>query len=248
MSFFKKLFGSSENEKQQKSETELPDKKNFKIYPRIKNREWDALPITYHIPLGGDLVLVFIQDINERITYLMDDEIDSPEIKQQIKQWKENINEVPFELFSSESWESRVYFNQPGDYSNEKVFDPAFIRKACELLKTDKLIISVSRRHRMQLTSYHEDFQLLERFFFNHFSVWRDSGLVDEVISEMVLIAEKDRVTHIVPMGFRMNLYEKDGKKILDYSTTEDLGDKIDFQQIIEKNKIAVNQDILENE
>ena len=99
----------------------------------------------------------------------------------------------------------------------------------------------------MQITSYYEKFAQLEDFFFSHFSIWRSPDLDDEVISEMILIAEKDQITHIVPLGFRMNLYEKDGKRALDYSTMDDLftGDRIDFQQIIENKKIAINPEVL---
>jgi len=170
------------------------------------------------------------------------------EVKTQVNQWKNNIAAVDFELFSPESWHDRVYFNQPADFSNEKIFDPAFIAKACELLKTDKLIISIARRHRMQITNYYDDFQHLEDFFWSHFCIWRgENDLDDEVISEMVIVAEKNQITHIVPLGFRMNMYEKDGQRLLNYSTMDDFGDEIDFQQIIEKNKIAVNSEIFKD-
>ena len=90
-------------------------------------------------------------------------------------------------------------------------------------------------------------FPNLENFFFSHFSIWRATNLDDEIITEMVLIAEKDCITHVVPLGFRMNMYEKDGKRVLDYSTMDDLGDKIDFQQIIENKKIAVNSELFKD-
>jgi len=68
MSFLKNLFDSSKKEK--KIAVELPDKKNFKVFPRVKNQEWKGLSTIYHIPMGGDLVLVFVQDIDDRIVYV----------------------------------------------------------------------------------------------------------------------------------------------------------------------------------
>ena len=244
MNILKRLFGTSSQEKS--SGQEYPDKDTFKVYPRIKNCNWNALSQTYSIPLGGDLVLVFVQDIHDKIWYVTNEDMRDEAVRRQVLQWKANIKEVGFELFSPETWNNRVYFNQPGDYSNEKVFDPDFIKTACEFLKTDKLVISISRRHRMHITSYYEEYPHLEDFFYQHFSTWRNTDLEDEVLSEMVLVAEKDRLTHVVPLGFRMDLFEKaDGTKVLNYSTMDDWGDKIDFQQIIENRKIGINPEVL---
>lgn len=241
MGLLDKLFGTK---KEVKPETENLDKRGFKVYPCIKSAQWPHLAMFYNVPLGGDLVLVFAQDINDRFHYLTKEEAEQREFQELLSCWRKNIQELSFDLFSPQSWNNRVFFNQPGDFSNEKIFNPNFIKKACELLNTDKVVISISRRHRMQITSFYAEFLLMEDFLFSHFSIWRNSDLDDEVITEMVLIAEKDRITHIVPLGFRMNLYEKDGQRLLNYSAMDKIGDKIDFQEIMEKNKIEINSEI----
>jgi hypothetical protein len=110
-------------------------------------------------------------------------------------------------------------------------------------LNTDKLIISAPRRRCLMITSYHEDFQMLETFFQLHFIAYREEDYGNEVITEMVFVADDKKVEYAIPLGFRINLYEKDGKTKLVFSTMDDLfdeNDQINFQQIIEKNKLKI--------
>ena len=244
MNILKNLFGKKNDKNQETKAVEpeynIEEKLKHKVYPRIKNIESQNFDRVYHQPLGGDLTLTFVQDINDRITYIQKPE--SEQLKHLIDEWKNNIKEIEYNLFTSEEWNGLIYFNEPGDYSNEKIFDVNFINSACEKLNTDKVILSISRRHRMQITNYYNDFNDNENFFWSHFSVWRDSELSDEVITEYVLVGEKDKgVADIAHLGFRMNLYERDGNNILDYSVFDDgdspINDKIDFAEIIEKRK-----------
>ncbi len=243
MGLLNKIFGSKGNEVENKApvmEGEVPTEKKleYKVYPRIKSIHTHSLEVIYNEPLGGDLVLTFIQDIDDRIVYVLKKEVD--ELRRLIDEWKTNIAEVPFELFTSDSWGDVLHFNEPGDYSNEKIFDIGFINHACDKLDTDKLMISISRRHRMQLINYYEEHFELEMFFLKHFETWSSSSLNDEPITEYILVAEKDKgVTSIAHVGFRLNAYTKDGKYVLSYSTVGDdvIGDKVDFDRIIESRK-----------
>ncbi len=243
MSFFKKIFGSKPtNEETNKNvmSGEVPTEKKmaYKVYPRIKNMDIHSLEVIYNEPLGGDLVLTFVQDIDDRIVYVLKKEIEA--LRPLIDEWKNNIVDIPFEIFNNDDWGNKLYFNEAGDYSNEKIFDIHFINHVCETLNTDKVIFSISRRHRMLMIDYHEEFKELEMFFFKHFDTWSTSDLNDEHITEYVLIGEKDKgIVNIVHMGFRLRAYTKDGEYVLSYSTVEDdvIGDKIDFQEIIEKRK-----------
>ncbi len=252
MSFLKKLFGQKQTQEAVQEQPTAPVlqgevptavKANYKVYPRIKNAEAHNLEVVYHEPLGGDLVLTFVQDIDDRIVYVLKSEAE--QLMPLIEKWKDNIAEVPYELFTTDDWGDSICFNQPDDYSNEKVFDNHFIDAACTQLKTDKLIISISRRYRMQLTSYYNEFKDLELFFYKHFDTWSTTDLNDETITEYVLIAEKGKgVTDIVHMGFRIRVYTKDGKYLMNYSTYGDdvISDKIDFAEVIEKRKEAFYQ------
>lgn len=244
MNFLKNLFGKRTEPIQEvkpiEPEYSIEEKSKYKVYPRIKNVNSQNFDRIYHKPLGGDLTLIFVQDINDRFSYIQKSEAE--QLMHLIDEWQNNIREVDYELFTTEEWKDLIYFNEPGDYSNEKIFDPNFINATCEKLNTDKVIISISRRHMLQVTNFYNDFKDNEMFFWRHFSVWRDSNLPDEVISEYVLIGEKDKgITDIALMGFRMNAYEKDGKYLLNYSVFDDgdspIGDKIDFAEIIEKRK-----------
>lgn len=242
MNLFKSLFGKKNTAETVKSEDEFPieEKLKHKVFPRIKNIHSQNFDRIYHQPLGGDLTLTFVQDINDQIIYVQKPEVEH--LKHLIDEWQNNIAQVEFDLFTTETWNGLIFFSEPGDYSNEKIFDPNFINTTCEKLNTDKIIISISRRHRMQVTNYRNDFEDGESFFYSHFSVWRNSELTDEVISEYVLIAEKNiGVIHIALMGFRMNMYEKEGRRLLSYSVFDDsenpIGDKIDFPAIIERRK-----------
>mgnify|MGYP003575078070 CR=1 FL=1 len=217
MNFLKNLFGKKTAPVQEVKpitpEYSIEERLKYKVYPRIKNINSQNFQHIY----------------NEQLMHLIDE-------------WQNNIKEVESELFTAEELDGFIYFNEPGDYSNEKIFDPNFINAACEKLNTDKVIISISRRHMLQVTSFYNDFKDNEMFFWRHFSAWRNSDLPDEVITEYVLIGEKDKgIADIVLMGFRMNAYEKDGKYVLSYSVFDDgdspIGDKIDFAEIIERRK-----------
>lgn len=94
------------------------------------------------------------------------------------------------------------------------------------------------------LTSYHEDFLTLEAFFHLHFIAFREEDYGNEVITEMVFVANRDKLQYAAPLGFRINMYEKDGQRKLVYSTMDELfdeNDQINFQKIIEKNKVPIS-------
>lgn len=181
-----------------------------------------------------------MQDINDIITYILKSEAE--QLKHLIDEWENNISHVEFDIFITEEWNGLIYFNEPADYSNEKIFDINFVNTVCDQLNTDKVIFSISRRYRMQMTSYYNNFTDHEKFFLNHFNVWKDSALPDEAISEYILIGEKNKgVMCIADLGFRMNLFNKDGQYLLSYSVfdSEDslVEDKKDFEEIMEKRR-----------
>lgn len=92
-------------------------------------------------------------------------------------------------------------------------------------------------------TSYHEDFKMLENFFFTHQDAWKDNADGGELITEMVFVANKCGILYALPPDFRINLYEKDGNYKILYSTTSDLleqGEQINFQAMLDRNKINI--------
>lgn len=240
MKLFKKIFGKNKQINSEQSVYTIEEKLQHKVYPRIKNTVSQNFDIVYHKPLGGDLTLTFIQDINDTIVYIQKSEVD--QLKHLIDEWRNNISEVEYDLFTTEGWNGLIYFNEPGDYSNEKIFDLKFIDAVCDKLNTDKVIFSISRRHRMQVTNYYNDFKDNESFFWSHFQVWRDSELSDEVLTEYILVGEKNKgILNIAHLGFRMNMYEKEGQYLLSYSVYDDgdnhFGENTNFSEIIERRK-----------
>lgn len=244
MSFFKKIFSGKDTSKYAPVDETPVDKSEFRVYPRLRSNQWKALDYIYHIPLAGDIVLCFIQDINDNMAYITKEEAEN--LTAQISKWKENIEKESFNIFSTDEWENVAVFNKPGDFSTEKIFDSIFIEDACKKLNADKLIFSVSRRYRTMATGFYQSFEEIERFLYKHFSTWRDEELGGDPITEMVLIAENNCITHIVPLGFRMNLYKKDDRVLLSYSTMNEIisEGKIDFKKIMEDNKIIFPQEV----
>lgn len=60
---------------------------------------------------------------------------------------------------------------------------------------------------------------------------------------EMVFVADRDELQDATTPGSRINMYEKDGQRKLVYSTMNELfdeNDQINFQKIIEKNKVPI--------
>lgn len=139
--------------------------------------------------------------------------------------------------------ENRLITTSGEDFSAEKILSPAFLAEACLALNTDKLVISIPSRRTIMIISYQEDFNLLEEFFWLHFRAWGNEEYGNEPITEMIFLANQHKVEYAVPLGFQLNLYEKDGQQVLSHATIDDLfhgSEQIDFQQIMERNKIAV--------
>lgn len=245
MGLFKKLFGKSEAAPAVVS----IEKDKVAIYPMIKDARWQGTPHAVHYPFVKvgetlDLAIVFAQDAGNSFQYITPAELENEAIKANFEKWKQNIDNYPFEIEASEKLKGRIIFASGEDHSSEKILSATFLAEACKVLNTDKLIISAPRRRCLMLTSYHETFPMLENFFFFHFEAFREEDYGNELITEMVFIADANRVQYAVPLGFRMNLYEKDGQRKLTYSTMDDnFGNDdggINFQKIIERNQIPV--------
>lgn len=245
MGLFKRLFGK---QAQPAPEIREIEKDKVAVYPMIKSAEWKGTLRVKHLPfvtLEGhlDLAIVFAQDAGDRFMYVTEEDLQDPAVKANFDQWQANIGNYPFEIEISERLDNRVIFASGEDHSSEKILSKEFLEQACKTLNTDKLIISVPRRRCLMITSYYEEFALLESFFHLHFIAWREEDYGNEVITEMVFVADRNKVEYAVPLGFRMNMYEKDGQRVLSYSTMDGLVDEtgqINFQKIIERNKVPV--------
>lgn len=245
MGFFDKLFKKDAP----KPLAEEIDKAELLVYPMIKSAEWKGIGLVKAQPfvsINGqlDLAIIFAQDAGERFEYITEADLQKPGVSENLNRWQQNINEYPYEMVLAKSLENRVITASGEDHSAEKILSSAFLAETCRALNTDKLVISIPRRRCLMITSYHEDFNMLETFFRLHFDAWRDEEYGNELITEMVFLADESKVTYAVPLGFRINLYEKDGRFKLSYSTMDDLfdeNDQINFQKIMERNKIAVS-------
>lgn len=244
MGFLKRLFG-----KPSTLPTATPIAKDkVPVYPMIKNGHWRAMSNAKHLPFvkRGDnleLAIVFAQDAGDNFEYITENDIADPAIRANFGQWQRNIDQYPFEIEISERLDKRVIFASGNDHSSEKILSAGFLQQACAALRTDRLLIAAPRRRCLMITSYHEEFQMLETFFHLHFIAYGEEEYGNEVITDMVFVASQHRVEYAAPLGFRMHLYEKDGQRKLVYNTTDDLFDEhgqINFQQIIERNKIPV--------
>ncbi|NML23107.1 hypothetical protein HHL16_19675 [Pseudoflavitalea sp. G-6-1-2] len=249
MGIFKKLFGkTSAPSTPPPSPVSSVEKDKVPVYPMIKDAGWQALQHAAHLPFVkiGDtlnLAIVFPQDAGDRFEYITNADLNNEAIKENHKKWQANIDQYPFELEISQHLNKRVVFASGNDHSSEKIFSAEFLAAACKALNTDKLIISAPRRRCLMITSYHEEFQLLETFFHLHFIAWHEDDYGNEPITEMVFVADAGKVQYAVPLGFRINMYEKDGQRQLVYSTMDDLfaeNGQINFQKIIERNKVPV--------
>ena len=246
MGILKKLFGRPSDVAK-----ELPqiEKDKVLVYPMIKDASWQGMPYVVLLPFvswdeTSDLAIVFAQDAGDRFEYITKADIEDEAIKENFNKWQQNIDAYPFEFEMPEMYDKRMIITNEIDHSAEKILSPAFLTAACKALNTDKLIISAPRRRCLALTSYYEDFLMLESFLYIHFCTWAEESSGNEAITEMIFVAGADKVQYAVPLGFRMNLYEKDGQRKLVYSSMGDLfdeNDQINFQSIIERRKIPIS-------
>jgi hypothetical protein len=242
--FFDKLFKKQEPV----PVTQEIDKAQVPVYPMIKSAEWRGIAHAASLPFVAvegqpHLAIVFAQDAGDRFEYITPGDLQKPGVQENYDKWQSNINNYPHEITLAEVLDNKVATSSGEDHSAEKILSSAFLAEACQALKTDKLIISAPRRRCLMITSYYGDFNLLEDFFRLHFKAWNEDEYGNEPITEMVFLADKDKVTHAVPLGFRINVYEKDGQFTLSYSTMDELFDEngqVNFQSIMERNKIPV--------
>jgi len=243
--FFDKLFKKQEPVPvaQEIDKTQVP------VYPMIKSADWRGIAHATSQPFVTvegqlNLAIVFAQDAGDRFEYITPPDLQKPGVQENFDRWQGNIDNYPYEIVLSKAFDNQVATSSGEDHSAEKILSSAFLAEACEALKTDKLLISIPRRRCLMITGYYGDFNLLEDFFRLHFNAWKEDGYGNEVITEMVFLADKDKVTHAVPLGFRINVYEKDGQYKLTYSTMEDdlfeKVEQINFQNIMERRKIPV--------
>jgi len=104
MKLFKNLFGNKNRNIVSKTKNQatysIEEKLQFKVFPRIKNIHSQNLGTVYHRPLGGNLVLTFVQDINDAMTYVLSSEAD--QLKHLIDEWEQNISQIEFDIFTTE--------------------------------------------------------------------------------------------------------------------------------------------------
>jgi len=224
------------------------DKSKVPVYPMIKRADWKGIDLVRSQPFLNigekpELAIIFAQDAGNCFVYITESDLLLPDVAENFKNCQKNIEAYPHEIVLAASLDNRVFTASGEDHSAEKVLSPAFLAEACLALNTDRLIISIPRRRCMMVTSYYEDFQLLESFFRLHFVAWEEEDYGNEQISDMVFLANSNNIEYAVPLGFRILLYERDGQFKLVYNTMDDLFDesgKIDFQSIMERNKIPV--------
>ncbi len=246
MGFFDKLFKKEVAE----PAAEEIDKSKVPVYPMIKRADWKGIGLVrsqsfLNIGEKPELAIVFAQDAGNSFLYITESDLKLPGITENFKNWQKNIDAYPYEIVLAASQDNRVFTASGEDHSAEKVLSPAFLSEACRVLNTDRLIISMPRRRCLMVTSYYEDFQTLENFFRLHFAAWEEEDYGNEQISDMVFTANRDSIEYAVPLGFRIILYERDGQFKLVYSTLDELfneNGQIDFQSIMERNKIPVSK------
>ena len=244
MGIFDKLF----KKKVAEPAAEEIDKSKVPVYPMIKRADWKGAGFARSKPFLNigerpELSIVFAQDAGNSFLYITESDLLLPGVTENFKNWQKNIDAYTYEIVLATSLGNRVFTASGEDHSAEKVLSPAFLAEACRALNTDRLIISMPRRRCLMVTSYYEDFQLLESFFRLHFVAWEEDDYGNEQISDMVFLANSNNIEYAVPLGFRIILYERDGQLKLVYSTMDELfneNGQIDFQRIMERNKIPV--------
>jgi len=244
MGFFDRLFKKEVAE----PAFEEIDKSKVPVFPMIKRADWKGIDLVrsqsfLNIGEKPELAIIFAQDAGNSFVYMTESDLLLPGVAENFKNCQKNIDAYPYEIVLAASLGNRVFTASGEDHSAEKVLSPIFLAEACRALNTDRLVISIPRRRCLMVTSYYEDFQTLENFFRLHFVAWEEEDYGNEQISDMVFLANSDKVEYAVPLGFRILLYERDGQFKLVYNTIDDLFDesgKIDFQSIMERNKIPV--------
>jgi len=244
MGFFNKLF----KKELAKPAAEEIDKSKVLVYPMIKCADWKGIDLVRSqsfLSIGGkpELAIVFAQDAGNSFQYVTESDLHLPGVTDNFNNWQKNIDAYPYEIVLAASQGNRIFTASGEDHSAEKVLSSAFLSEACRALNTDRLIISMPRRRCLMVTSYDEDFQTLENFFRLHFVAWEEEDYGNEQISDMVFLADRNKIQYAVPLGFRISLYEREGQFKLVYSTLDDLfnqNSQIDFQSIMERNKIPV--------
>lgn len=164
------------------------DAQNQVIYPIIKSKDWvglqsGALSTSLDIPAPVDVVIGYGYDAGEMFVFLTEEDLKSKSIEQWNQEAFENLRVLPrnFEIFKE-----GMLLCSGKEFCSEKILDTQFMQKACELLNSDELLVSIPRRSCMYVIDKQVEEQVFEEFLYVHNHTWQDDSFGNAPISPMI--------------------------------------------------------------
>jgi len=209
------------------------------IYPIIKPKDWvglksGALSTPLDIPGMVDVVIGYGYDAEEVFVFLTEEDLKSKEIAQWNQEAFENLQALPRNF---EAFKEGMLLCSGKEFCSEKILDEQFMQKACELLNSDELLVSIPRRSCMYVIDKQVEEQVFEEFLYVHNHTWQDDSFGNALISPMIWELHQGKIVEAksekeVRIAYKDYEITQIDNKIKDSVSNAIMTDKFDAQCI----------------
>ena len=209
MSFFKRIFGNGNKEKDKQVEKDIEKIKSgeiTKIYPILKPGDWVGIKAgaikqtligTQEEP---QLVVGFGYDTPSNFVFLMPKDLEGKDPNNILSEAYRNLEEVQINFEVSEEIDGKILTASGNDFSAEKILSKAHMMKAHELLNTEELFVSIPRRRCMMITSKSAKKETLNVFAAFHGKVWEDDSYGNAPIINALFVVINGEINGLIPL------------------------------------------------
>lgn len=207
MSFLKKLFGKSSNEKDNQVEESVASIKvgNIdKVYPVLKPGDWVGIKAgairetLLGTPEAPILVAGFAYNTPDNFTFLTAKDVAEKDSARIVETAYTNLEMIPVEFTVVEQLGGILLTASGNDFSSEKIFIKAHMLKAHQLLDADELLVSIPRRRCMLVVAKKADQKLLDLFVALHKKAWQEDKYGNAPIINALFLVKDGLVSNVI--------------------------------------------------
>ena len=209
MSFFKRIFGNGNKEKDKQVEKDVEKIKSgeiTKIYPILKPGDWVGIKAgavkqtLIGTPEEPQLVVGFGYDTPSNFVFLMPRDLEGKDPNKILAEAYQNLEEVQPKFEISEELDGKILTASGNDFSAEKILSKSHMMKAHELLDSDELFVSIPRRRCMMITSKSVKKETLNVFAALHGKVWEDDSYGNAPIINALFVVINGEINGLIPL------------------------------------------------
>jgi len=207
MGIFKSIFGSSDKKKLEEIEEEvnkINSGETSKIYPILKPGSWVGLKYgaIKKVLLGTtdnpELVIAYGYNGADNFVFIKEEDLYKKSISEILKEAHQNLDE--FKVDFNEVIPSKVVVVDGYDFCSEKILSKPFRLKLQEILKSNKLLVSLPRRRNLMATSAQDDKEIMNKFLTIHHNTINDDSFGSAPIISSLFTIEDGEISGVIDL------------------------------------------------